>query len=368
MQQIAPARRAPGGAGDRDRRSTRRAPCCWRIVDGKVTVLLIHRTRYGDVTLPKGKVDPGETLAETAVREIAEETGLRVALGVPLGVSRYLLPNGREKIVHYWAAEVTDAAIRSVRRSCRTREIAALEWVTLKKAPRQLSYPPDVEILDNFAEARRQGVHAHVPASSRCATRKAVARGELDGPDAARPLHRAGHEAGDGDRRTAARAWAPQRIVSSPAVRCVNTVAPLAAATGIKIKRDRRHQPGRVGGRRGRGARASSASACASGKTAVLCSHGPVLPEIMREIALATGTPLGVVRDAMPRGSSRARSPSCTSRSTTRLGHRRDRDARAPRLAARSPRAVVPHATSGAICARSPSVHHRGGSSLRRAA
>ena len=58
----------------------------WRLVDDKVKVLLIHRTRYRDVTLPKGKVDPGEMLAETAVREIFEETGIRVALGVPVGV------------------------------------------------------------------------------------------------------------------------------------------------------------------------------------------------------------------------------------------------------------------------------------------
>ena len=56
---------------------------CWRFIDGKLHVLVIHRTVYGDVTIPKGKVDPGESLPRTAVREIAEETGLDVALGVP---------------------------------------------------------------------------------------------------------------------------------------------------------------------------------------------------------------------------------------------------------------------------------------------
>ena len=60
----------------------------WRVVEGKLLVLLIHRTRYKDVTLPKGKVDPGEMLAETASREIFEETGIRVSLGVPVGVDR----------------------------------------------------------------------------------------------------------------------------------------------------------------------------------------------------------------------------------------------------------------------------------------
>ena len=53
----------------------------WRLTDGKLRVLLIHRTKYRDVTLPKGKVDPGEMLAETAVREIFEETGIRTSLG-----------------------------------------------------------------------------------------------------------------------------------------------------------------------------------------------------------------------------------------------------------------------------------------------
>ncbi len=51
----------------------------WRVVAGKLHILVIHRTAYADVTLPKGKVDPGETLAETAAREIFEETGIRVA-------------------------------------------------------------------------------------------------------------------------------------------------------------------------------------------------------------------------------------------------------------------------------------------------
>lgn len=50
---------------------------CWRLIDGKVHVLVIHRTVYGDVTIPKGKVDPGESLPQTAVREIEEETGCR---------------------------------------------------------------------------------------------------------------------------------------------------------------------------------------------------------------------------------------------------------------------------------------------------
>ena len=262
---------------------------CWRVIDGRIHVLVVHRTVYGDVTIPKGKVDPGESLPRTAVREIAEETGLDVALGVPLGVSRYPRPSGREKIVHYWAAAVSDRAVqRSTFRP--NAEIAALEWVTIKRARTYLSYQPDVEILENFSKLVDQGV---TDTFSLVLVRhgKAVNRGSWDGSDASRPLVERGvkQAAGLVDVVTA---WAPRRIVSSPAVRCVTTVAPLAATTGITIKRAEGisqdaweagdDEVRRVVGKRVR-----------VGKSAVLCSHGPVLPEIVREIALATGTPLG---------------------------------------------------------------------------
>ena len=122
----------------------------WRIIDGKLRILLIHRTKYRDVTLPKGKVDPGEMLAETAVREVHEETGIRVSLGVPIGVSRYHLASRKQKVVHYWAAEATEDAIREST-FVPNREIAALEWVSVKKARNRLSYPVDLEILDFFS-------------------------------------------------------------------------------------------------------------------------------------------------------------------------------------------------------------------------
>ena len=262
---------------------------CWRVIDGRIHVLVVHRTVYGDVTIPKGKVDPGETLPETAVREIGEETGLRVALGVPLGVSRYAMPSGREKIVHYWAAHVTEKAVqRSTFRP--NAEIAALEWVTIKRARGYLSYEPDREILDNFAALVDQGV---TDTFGVIVLRhgKAQPRGAWKGTDSSRPLTERGVK------QAAAlvgmlRAWAPGKLVSSPAVRCVTTVAPLAAASSLSVKREDgisqdaweagNDEVRRVIGKRVR-----------VGKTAVVCSHGPVLPEIMREIALATGTPLG---------------------------------------------------------------------------
>ncbi|HYI50752.1 MAG TPA: NUDIX hydrolase, partial [Microbacterium sp.] len=155
----------------------------WRIVDEKILVLFIHRTRYRDVTLPKGKVDPGEMLAETAAREIFEETGIRVSLGVPVGVSRYYLPNKRQKIVHYWAAEATDAAIRASA-FLPNKEIAALEWVPLKKAAARLSYPVDVEIIEYFSRLVDEGVLRTFPIIA-LRHAKALSREEWKGKDAA---------------------------------------------------------------------------------------------------------------------------------------------------------------------------------------
>ncbi|MCI1019627.1 NUDIX hydrolase [Microbacterium sp. C5A9] len=258
----------------------------WRLVDGKLRILLIHRTKYRDITLPKGKVDPGEMLAETAVREVHEETGIRVSLGVPVGVSRYHLPSNKQKVVHYWAAEATEDAIRTST-FVPNREIAAIEWVSLKKARSRLSYPVDVEILDFFANLVDDGVLRTFPVIA-LRHAKALARSDWDGSDASRPLTDRGRE------QAASivgplRAFGIRKIVTSDAVRCVQTVTPLAKALDRKISKtalisqdaweegddDLRS----VIGRRVR-----------SGKPAVLCSHGPVLPGILSEVALATGT------------------------------------------------------------------------------
>lgn len=258
----------------------------WRLVEGKVRVLLVHRTRYRDVTLPKGKVDPGEMLAETAAREIFEETGIRVVLGVPVGVSRYHLPSSRTKIVHYWAAEATDAAIRASA-FVPNREIAAIEWVGLKKARSRLSYPVDVEIVENFVRLVEEGVlHTFPIIALRHA--KAVPREDWDDEDATRPLTSRG-------RKQAAqivgplRAFGARKLISSPAVRCVKTVTPLAKAIGRKIDyvpliSQERWEEGTSD------ARAVVGDRVRARKPAVLCSHGPVLPDILNEIALATGT------------------------------------------------------------------------------
>ncbi len=261
----------------------------WRLVEGALFVLVIHRTKYADVTLPKGKVDPGETLAETAVREIREETGISVNLGIPVGMSRYRMPKGHEKVVHYWSAEADEAAIRAST-FVPNKEIAALEWVTPKKARSYLSYPVDVEILDSFLAYVDDGVLETFPVVV-LRHAKAKPRDKWDGADRKRPLTSLGEKQSKvivGPLR----AFGVRKIVTSDAARCVSTVAPLAKATGHKIDRTTlisqdAFDDGSADIRTVVGARVRAR------KPALVCSHRPVIPEILRELALATGTLTG---------------------------------------------------------------------------
>jgi 8-oxo-dGTP diphosphatase len=258
----------------------------WRVVDDKLWVLVIHRTRYHDVTLPKGKVDPGEMLAETAAREIFEETGIRTALGIPIGVSRYRLPSKREKIVHYWAAHATDKAIRASA-FVPNREIAALEWLTPKKALSSLSYPVDVEILQNFLTFVDDGVLETFPIIV-LRHAKAVSRDEWKKSDASRPLTPRGREQAKAIVGPL-RAFGARKLFTSDAVRCVRTIEPLAAS----VKRPVVPTPlmSQDAWEEGRSdARTIVGQRVRARKPAVLCSHGPVLPELLTELALATGT------------------------------------------------------------------------------
>lgn len=258
----------------------------WRIVEGKLRILLIHRTKYRDVTLPKGKVDPGEMLAETAVREVHEETGISVSLGVPVGVSRYHLPSSKQKVVHYWAAEATDDAIRASS-FVPNREIAAIEWVSVKKARARLSYPVDQEIIDFFANLVDDGVLRTFPIVA-LRHAKALARSEWDGPDAARPLTERGEKQAQSIVGPL-RAFGVRKIVTSDAVRCVETVAPLAWTLGRKpVQTAKLSQDAWEDG--SADLRSVIGRRVRSGKPAVLCSHGPVLPALVSEIVLATGT------------------------------------------------------------------------------
>lgn len=257
----------------------------WREQGGVPLVLLIHRAHHKDVSFPKGKVDPGEAVPTAAVREIAEETGYRVHLGAPLGSAEYVLPNGRDKVVHYWAARVSPKEHERAGKFTPNDEVAAIEWVTVDDARARLTYARDVEILDRFADRAASGAHDTF-ALIALRHAKTTPGSDWQGPDATRPLLPVGRSQAKAVASPVA-AYGPRKIISSTAARCLATVEPLSDRTKIgvsstpDISQDAHDQgsadvKGVVRKRIGKG------------KTAVLCSHGPVLPEIIARIATDT--------------------------------------------------------------------------------
>ena len=108
--------------------------------DGRIAI--VHRPRYDDWSLPKGKLDPGETFEEAALREVWEETGMRCALGDELDPVRYRDNKGRPKIVRYWLMHVEDDP-----GFVPNDEVDELRWVTPGEAAEQLTYPHDAELV-----------------------------------------------------------------------------------------------------------------------------------------------------------------------------------------------------------------------------
>ncbi len=114
--------------------------------DGAVEVLLVHRPRYDDWSLPKGKRDPGETDEACALREVEEETGLRCTLGHELAPTEYVDGRGRPKVVRYWAMTVAEPTPWEP-----GDEVDELAWLDVDEAERRLTYGRDVGVLDEFA-------------------------------------------------------------------------------------------------------------------------------------------------------------------------------------------------------------------------
>jgi 8-oxo-dGTP pyrophosphatase MutT (NUDIX family) len=112
-----------------------------RRADGDVEVLLVHRPRYLDWTFPKGKVEPGETDEQAALREVEEETGLRCELGAELVGTTYRDPKLRTKIVRYWAMKpLQDDAVPQ-------HEVDEVEWLPRESAADRLSHERDLDVL-----------------------------------------------------------------------------------------------------------------------------------------------------------------------------------------------------------------------------
>ncbi|WP_341770332.1 NUDIX hydrolase [Aeromicrobium phragmitis] len=117
---------------------------------GRLLTAVVHRPRHDDWSFPKGKVDPGESLRRTAVREVWEETGLHCRLGDYLGLVSGGLTDGSPKPTHYWLMDVLheDTFVAG-------SEIDALRWVDLTAALGLLTHPRDRELARQLS--RRVG-------------------------------------------------------------------------------------------------------------------------------------------------------------------------------------------------------------------
>jgi 8-oxo-(d)GTP phosphatase len=227
----------------------------------------VHRPRYDDWSLPKGKADPDESAADCALREVEEETGLRCALEYELPRSDYLDALGREKRVRFWAMWPIEGEFAA------GPEVDELRWLSPRDALELLSYERDRRVLCAFGhnEARSLLLVRHAAAGK---------RQNWVGDDRLRPLDERGWRQANG-LVTVLAGHSVERIASSPYERCSQTVQPLATALGIAVElRDELAE----------GARTAEVRAVAAELGAgVLCVHGDAIESLLG-VNLAKGS------------------------------------------------------------------------------
>ncbi|MGH9054596.1 MAG: NUDIX hydrolase [Acidimicrobiales bacterium] len=119
---------------------------------GEAEVVLVHRPRYDDWTLPKGKVDPGETDQQAALREVREEASIDARIGAELPSTTYRDRSGKNKRVRYWAMTVVSGEPSG------DSEVDVACWLPLARARERLTYPRDVVVVDALATLIEAGV------------------------------------------------------------------------------------------------------------------------------------------------------------------------------------------------------------------
>lgn len=203
---------------------------CWRLQDERLQLLVVHRPKYDDWSWPKGKLALHESAPTGCVRELEEETGLTVALGVPLPAMSYTLNDNRPKHVSMWAAHVP----HDVPAPPRPQEVDTVEWVDADEAQGRLTRRSE--------RIQGRAVMEHARASTLqtwplvlVRTGFSYPRRSWRGGDKERPLVDAGHRQAR-DLAVILRAWAPERVWCSPATRCVDTVRIFCGTSNTPLK------------------------------------------------------------------------------------------------------------------------------------
>ncbi|MCW2539116.1 MAG: mutT1 [Frankiales bacterium] len=241
--------------------------------DANLLIGLVHRPRYDDWSLPKGKLHRSEYALQAAVREVGEELGSTVRVGPRLSSVDYQTKDGRKK-VDYWAMRHLGGAHTA------SDEVDELCWLPLAEAAERLSYDLDRQVLADFATRPR---HAAMLLLVRHA--KAGKRSAFRGDDRLRPLDRIGRR----QARDAAgflSLFAPTRILAADRVRCEQTVAPTAAMLGLSVESAPELSDEGFVQRADRAVRRLRELGD-DDQVSVVCSQGTAIPGLLAELGLA---------------------------------------------------------------------------------
>lgn len=186
-------------------------------------VALVHRPAYNDWSLPKGKLEKGEPAYAAAVREVEEETGVRIRLGAPLSDVAYRVVKG-PKVVHFWVGyALTETARRP------DHEVDEVEWVPIIQARERLTYPDEAVVLEEalaMPETTAFVVLRHA---------KATLRKDWSGDDRKRPIDAKG-KAQASNIVDLLGSYGVGLLKSSSSTRCVQTLEPYAKAAKLTVK------------------------------------------------------------------------------------------------------------------------------------
>lgn len=237
----------------------------------KIEIAVIHRPKYNDWTIPKGKVELNESSIACAYREVIEETSLETEFGMYLGEVKYQSLDG-PKQVSFWSAQVVKENTFTP-----NSEVDEIKWVEAAKAAKFLSLESDKEILSKFNKLKYESKPLVLLRHA-----KALSRDEWQGDDDDRPLDSLGQMQA---KRLLSiyQAFNLEQIHTSDAIRCYDTVEPMAKALGLKLEVSNKLSESAFKKDK-EDAFDYARDLIKSDKRALLCSHNPILPKVLNKL------------------------------------------------------------------------------------